>query len=200
MTISCTKKKGIVAQPQVSKAYDTIYPQSYFPVYPGSTWKYLDQNNNIALCKTDSVYKLDHYTNLKFISDTFYVPFYQNTGVWGYEMHSGPYYNNSHYPFISILSETTNIGIYWHVSYVSIGNGYLLSRKVIARDTAIIVSGTTYSPTIVTEDFFTMGPPYYTWIYRRYYTKNIGLVKEIQSSSTNTPITTLALLSYTINN
>lgn len=74
MTISCTKKKGILVQPKVYKAYDTIYPQSYFPVYPGSKWKYLDQNNDTVSCKTDSVYKLDYYTKLNFISDTFYVP------------------------------------------------------------------------------------------------------------------------------
>lgn len=180
---ACSKDANNNNDPMNTDGIDTIIPLSYFPVYPGSFWKYLDSNNDTVLITTDSTYSKDAYSigGASFISDSFYVPrynypgHYNHTAMWRYEAHTGPISNAGSYPLTRILSDSLPVGSSWTI-YNWAGTG--VNRKIIARDTIIDILGTMYHPTIAIEEYYSHGPPMYIWINRRYYTKDIGMVKE----------------------
>jgi hypothetical protein len=180
-------------------SYDTIFPLNYFPVFPGSYWEYVDSNNDTTIIRTDSSYKKDQYTygSAAFVSDTFFVPFYNNIPIWGYEAHTGPISNSGSYPLTTILSDSLPVGTNWVISNWT---GTEISRKIIAKDTTIITSTSLYYPTIVVEEYYSYGPPVYTWIKRRYYTKDIGLIREEIYDYPNATINSKELIGYFINN
>lgn len=177
-------------------SYDTIFPLNYFPAYPGSYWKYVDSNNDTTIIKTDTSYQKDSYTigSAAYVSDTFLVPIYNQIPIWRYEAHTGPISHSGSYPLTRILSDSLPVGTSWAVYYWS-GTG--VSRKIIAKDTTITISSHSYYPTIVVEEYYSIGPPNYIWIARRYYTKNIGLIKE--ELNDNSTINTKEIIDYFIN-
>jgi hypothetical protein len=179
-------------------SYDTVFPLSYFPVFPASYWKYSDSNGDTMTIRTDSLYQLDYYTVMGAPSDTFFVPVYNNQKVWGYEVHSGPTSFSGSYPFKKILSETLAVGSSWNIYHWS---GTSIDRMIMAKDTTINIFGNTYYPTIVVKEYYGAGgPPNYPWIAKRYYTKNIGLVKEEIYNNQNSTVNTKQLITYFINN
>lgn len=189
---SCKKESDSGPGP-VPQGYDTIFPLSYFPVYPGSYWVYVDSMLDTATIRTDSLYRLDHY----YTSDTFYVPIYEGTPIWGYEAHTGPISHSGSYPLTRILSDTLPVGSSWVIHHW-MGTG--ISRKIVARDTGIIVFGNKYEPTIIIEEYYSEGPPTYIWIARRYYTKDIGLIREDIYNSQDSATNTKLLIEYYIDN
>lgn len=191
-------KTNIDSTNNIPTTYDTIFPLDYFPAFPGSYWKYVDSNNDTTVRKTDSLYKKDYYTygSAAYVSDTFYVPIYNNIPIWKYEEHTGPISHSGSYPFRVILSETLPVGSDWPVFYWS-GTG--VSRKLIAKDTTITISSIAYYPTIVIEEYYSAGPPHYIWIAKRYYTKNIGLIREDLYNNLDSTTNTKELIDYFIN-
>ena len=73
--------------------YPIIYPGSYFPVYPGSWWKYMTWDNSIITHSVNPTYKLDKYVTWDVYndghkaeySDPCYVPFYDGQPIYGYD-------------------------------------------------------------------------------------------------------------------
>jgi hypothetical protein len=183
----------------VPSTYDTIVPLSYFPVYPGSYWKYVNSNNDTTLIETDPEYQLDHYTFQMdgFYSDTFYVPIYNGTPIWGYEEHTGPISNSGSYPLPMILSETIPVGQSWIIKNWGAIN---YSRKISVKDTTIIIAGNSYYPTIVVNEFWhSGGPPNAPFIKKSYYTKNIGLTREDTYFFTDSSVLIKEIIDYHIN-
>lgn len=180
---ACSKDANNIYDPVNTEGYDTIFPLSYFPVYPGSFWKYIDSNNDTILITTDSTYSKDAFAagGASYFSDTFYVPRYNypgqynHTAIWRHEAHTGPISNAGSYPLTRILSDSLPVGNSWTIFNWA---GTSVSRKIITRDTTIDILGTKYHPTIAIEEYYSHGPPTYIWINRRYFTKNIGMVKE----------------------
>jgi len=196
--ISCGKDVAVKDTPiKKIKTYDTIFPLSYFPAYPGSYWKYSDSNNDTFVFSTDPVYKLDSYIigELGYHSDTFYVPFYSKIPIWGYEEHLNPVSNSGSSPMIRILSDSLPVGSSWVISCYM---GEQISRKIIAKDTSIVMSGITYFPTIVMEDYVSYGAPHNVLLSKSYYTKNIGLIKEEEFYSDSLIENTKFLINYYI--
>lgn len=183
----------------ITTSYDTIFPLDYFPVFPGSYWKYVDSNNDTTIIKTDSSYQKDYYTigSAAYMSDTFFVPVYNQIPIWGYEAHTGPISNSGSSPLTRILSDSLPVGSSWVIYSWS---GTQVSRKIIAKDTTITISSNSYYPTIVVEEYYSYGPPYYIWIAKRYYTKNIGIIREDLYNSTDSTINTKQIIDYYINN
>ncbi|MBK9379578.1 MAG: hypothetical protein IPM86_15770 [Saprospiraceae bacterium] len=180
-------------------SYDTIFPLDYFPAFPGSYWKYVDSNNDTTLIKTDSSYQKDYYTigSAAYVSDTFFVPIYNQIPIWAYEAHTGPISNSGSYPLTMILSDSLPIGSNWIIYNWS---GTQVSRKIIVKDTTITISSNPYYPTIAVEEYYSYGPPNYIWIAKRYYTKNIGLIREDSYNSIDSTINTKQIIDYFINN
>lgn len=199
---ACTKDKTLTNNNPATTnvtSYDTIFPLNYFPVFPGSWWKYVDSNNDTTIVKTDSVYQQDYYTvgSAAYVSDTFFVPIYNNIPIWSYEAHTGPISHSGSYPLTRILSDSLPVGSNWIISNWS---GTQISRKIIAKDTTISISSNSYNPTIVIEEYFSYGPPNYIWIARRYYTKNIGMIKEDLYNSIDSTVNSKQIIGYFINN
>jgi len=199
---ACKKNENIPDNnPTNPKAtsYDTIFPLDYFPAFPGSYWKYVDSNNDTTEIKTDSVYQKDYYTigSLAYVSDTFFVPIYNQIPIWRYEAHTGPISNSGSYPLTRILSDSLPVGSNWVIYAWS---GTQISRKIIAKDTTITISVDSYYPTIVVEEYYSDGPPNNIRIAKRYYTKNIGLIREDIYNITDSTINTKQIFDYFINN
>ncbi len=186
--------------------HDTIFPMSYFPVYPGSNWKYNYTGNFVLTYSTESTYQKDYYDIDCKTSDTVYVPIYNHYLIWGYSLSKMVRRCFSHTaPFELLLSETIPVGQKWSIAYTN-PSQQGAERKVLARDTTIKISGISYYPTIVMEDAYAnIGPAPFLYggkIRRTYYTKNIGIVKEEYYDYykyKDSVISTLEILDYFIN-
>jgi hypothetical protein len=159
--------------------YKTIYPLPYFPVYPGSYWKYITENGDTITQTTSADYLLDSYyiDELEGIKTTpVYVPLWNNIPIYGY---STPRKYISTFGLRQIPFLKFEKGIYWTTS---ISEYYIVeSAKTIAVDTSIIVNGVIYDSVIVVEGFrqdkYHVTDDTYT-----YYAKNIGLIKKVHLS------------------
>jgi hypothetical protein len=170
--VSCKKDK---APPVIiPKTIDTLYPLSYLPVYPGSYWKYVDSNGDSTIDITNPTYELDYWSNTADHSDTYYAPMYNGIYIWGYQAHKSTGHPLSP-PMQTILSENLAVGSQWEIFN---DQGNTIMRKIIVKDTTITISGIDYYPTIGVEEYQQIGPATYLWYARRYYTKDIGLIKE----------------------
>ncbi len=194
IVFSCKKDK---VSP-TNKPYATIEPLSYFPVYPGSYWKYVNANNDTTIIETAPEYQLDFYTEAgQHTSDTFYVPIYNGVPIWGYEEHTGSISYGGSYPLATILSETLPV---WQSWIIKNWGAIKHSRRVSAKDTTITINGTDYYPTIVIDQFwYSGGPPNMPMINKRYYTKNIGLIKEDTYNFIDSSVVTKEIIDYHIN-
>lgn len=188
-----------VADPSVP-VIDTAFPKSYFPVYPGSTWEYRNENGQLQSSYTHPGYVLDSYwvdVENDFHPAT-YVPRYvgpifygEATPIWCYESHTGPISNAASARLVPLLIDSAQLEVPWTV-YAWQGTD--VARKIVAKDSTLIIQGQSYFPTIVVEEFYRYGPPSYIWIRRYYFTEHIGLVKMEDSDSTY-----LEIESYFIN-
>ena len=195
----------------VVKTYDTIKPLPYFPAFPGSHWIYVSYDMNgpgtsQVTYSTGTIYKKDAYSvtingtqPIIYKSDTAYVPFFGNYGVWGSKLNSAalngdPAQAVSISTLVEVVSDSLAVGYTWMASYS--GSMNQQSTKIAVKDTSIVISGVTYYPTIVVQYFqlyHTSGNPI-TLASTSYYTKNIGLVKQGFPNGTGSQ-----LVSYFIN-
>lgn len=152
--------------------YDTIFPNSYFPAYPGSYWRYLNANNDTVLIETSSEYELDRYTfYLNIYSDYYYVPFYNGIPIYEYKEHLAPTSFGHQDPLVRIVSDTLMVGNSWVSG--PWGDHPQRRRVIVAMDTVVTINGIDYGPTIVVAEYV---PDFTFW--KKYYTKDIGIVKE----------------------
>lgn len=194
LSYSCKKDTVNSDQPKNEVSYDTLFPLDYLPVFPDSWWKYIDSDGETSYLKTDSVYQIDTEAT---VVDTFYVPVYNGEPIWGYDAHTDSYLSHAGTTkFKTLLSETEPVGSSWLIHNWA-GTG--VSRKIIAKDTTIIIGDVSYFPTIGVEEYYSEGPVEYIWISRRYYTKNIGLVKEERYISSDSTVSSLELADYFVN-
>lgn len=175
LLLACDKDQEGSSNPP--DGHDTIFPLPYFPAYPGSWWKYVDNHFDTTTRSTAPEYKPDSYEVpiSAFQSDTFLVPFYENIPIWGYEAHTGPISHAGSYPLTTILSDSLLVGSSWTVMYWS---GTQIRRQILATDTSLLVNGQTFFPCIVVQEYYSSGPPLPLRISNRYYAFNVGLVRE----------------------
>ena len=97
--VSCEKTSIIKSSdPIYDIIYDTIKPLDYFPIYPGSWWKYDINDSLISIDSVSKIYKINSYRTspdyfiydeegniIQEFSDTVYVPFYNSQPIYGYE-------------------------------------------------------------------------------------------------------------------
>jgi hypothetical protein len=214
LVVYCKKKENTAPEetpvpvPVPHKPIDTIKPLPYLPVFPGSWWKYVTSNGDTIRDTTSSTYKKDAYSFTMFgttvKSDTFYVPFYDNIPIWGSRSHTGPlvWENN---PLIYVVSDSLHIGWPWTIQ--KSGSHIIYYAKIIHKDTTIQLGGNTYYPTIsiLYYSYSDNSTTYQEHPYMiRYYTKNIGLIREdgiysTPQGSIDSIIPYRTLVSYHIN-
>lgn len=180
----------------VKEQFDTIYPLEYFPVYPGSYWKFAGSNGDTITHSTDPEYKLHSYGTYSSSENSpeVYVPFYNDTPIYGYYEHVGRSgYSNQGLKMI--LSETVSVGTSWRV-YQNQGTG--VSRRIIARDTTITTSMGTFYPVIVVDTFISPGPSFYLGT-KNYYAKDVGIIRMDVVSDEGAAPNIFELIAYNIN-
>mgnify|MGYP007056077317 FL=1 len=180
--ISC--KKNEIVPNMNNLTYDTIFPLSYFPAYPGSYWIY----SNGDTLKIEDEYELFYYNNASWTDipdiDTLYLPKFKTNSIYpnGNAL-SEPYTYVYKYtistlsyrlPFRTILSEQA--GYQFNVSEYFSGNaGY---GCTVNLDTTIEINNKKYENVLVVINYAwheTIG--YLPWSTREYYANNIGLIK-----------------------
>lgn len=180
---SCKKDPAIVETPlapdttaaPVTSNFDTVFPLSYLPVYPGSYWKYRDSQNNIIIDSTRSTYQMHINGIFPWDKDTTIVPYFKNIAHYGYQIHfsSG---STSSAPYLVYLVQEAPVGTYWSASNRW---GTTYGRKIIAVDSIVPIGNSSYYPTIVVEETVgSSGGGGSIRTARRYFTKDIGIVKE----------------------
>ncbi len=179
--------------------FDTIYPNDYLPVFPGSFWKYHTEAGNIQVSRTSDTYILDYFEipEAAYASDSFYVPLLDSIPIWGYEAHTEPISHAGSYPFSKLLYDTVNVGFNWRIAYWA---GNENRRMIIARDTVIqLFNGQNFDSVIIVREYQSL--PYNvpeTW-HKRYYAKNVGLIKEEYWNSFDSSYQDKELTEYFIN-
>lgn len=193
--LSCKKDIVIEDKSNSTKQFDTLKPLPYFPVYPNSYWKYLTTSRTYTYDDAKKVYVVTHIdsvividtTSSKYIlnsyvkyyqnnihpviSDTTYVPFFNNKPIYHYsildKIYSGapePYYEK--YKFFSdIIGDTFptshNAG---HLTYTGLCLKVISKYSTNGVDSIVNLRGSYYgnSHFYETEKFL--------------YKKNVGLI------------------------
>ena len=186
ISFSCKKKSAVAIEKEervfTAIRVDTIKPNSYLPVYPGSWWKYVNEKGEYVINTTEPEYVKDTYRYFSLQESKYYtsypsfVPVYMGRKIWGRLEHK-----DIHYPWdlgkdlIPVVSDSLSVGTVWTTYYENSLNAYY--SKIIHKDTAIIIAGKTYSPTIVLQLSTGNGFSHLFPYRNEYYTKNIGMVR-----------------------
>lgn len=168
--------------------HDTIFPDPYFPVYPGSYWIY---SNGDTIRTFDNYRRTGVFHNYPsmlpgmyngpddfYPDDSLYLPVWNSIPVLSYYFLSEPRNSN---PLKPIIPEGTRDPVF--TSLDPRYNGEIITTAT--RDTSLVIGGKEYTGVIETwtgmgetdriDEFPDVGEMYY-W---RYYAKDIGLIKEV---------------------
>lgn len=90
----CRKDKSLTGTNGIIPQYDTLKPLNYYPIYPGSYWKYLRNDTDTIVFNASQTYIKHNYIKwqgfdnngnwVKEYSDTVYVPFLNNNPIYQY--------------------------------------------------------------------------------------------------------------------
>lgn len=183
--------------PITQKKIDTIKPDSYFPAYPGSWWTYKNSNgttetHTVATKYVKDIIKIYDMNTGSYITyeDTSYVPSYEGQLLWKNNWHyyitCGAIYIPQQVPLVLNIIDSVATGYTWSTDCIYLGDGAAeyRTKKILKKDTTIIINDVSYSPTIVVLETYSGGYPsgcstctYNCHIDRIYYTKNIGITK-----------------------
>jgi hypothetical protein len=153
----------------------TIEPGSYFPVYPGSWWKYVVNNSDTINSQVSNDYVLNSFNNSydqHTHSDGMYVPYLDGNPIYRYQKVAwiAPPFGN-YYALWPILSET--VGDQFERSWTDKRFGdfseYVTVTQKYASDSDSV---------LVLEGHWVYGPNATHKSYQYYY-KNVGLKHEV---------------------
>jgi hypothetical protein len=175
---------------------DTIKPLSYYPIYPGSWWKYLQNDTGIVLSKASVTYQANSFMELSsggnVASPVCMVPYLDGQPIYGYqEIAFIPPPFGGYYTKWPILSET--IGAQFSKYWVD-------PRTQSVSEQITVMSKTRVgSDSILTLKGSLNNPPYNTQKTYYLYQKGVGLINTytIDTVSHDT-LSSLRLLSYYI--
>jgi hypothetical protein len=211
---ACKKEKDLSPAPQTPATiitsptpststappvHDTIRPTPYFPAFPGSWWKYENQQG-IYTDHTEQTYQKDWYSyydhNTPYVphnTDTAYVPIYvsgtSRRAIWGSRERKHTTYDGTR--LFTIINDSLALGAEWTFYYAQT---HMSTRgRLLTKDTTITGKGKTF------EHVMRVG--YYTYnlyaqnpiLWWDYFAKDIGLVR------TETSADTTWLVDYYIN-
>ena len=199
LTVSCEIKQMEDISDEIT--YDTIKPKSYYPVYPGSWWKYVTDDSTIIVNLTSDSYELHSYRNVPYYadsitySDSVYVPFFNSEPIYGYdkiEYIADPFGN--YFRRWPILRET--VGFQFHRSWMDV-------RYNDLRET-VVVTNKFYNgedSVLTLKGYWKYDPNKKNIIRYQDYIKGVGLVKAtLIDTLSNDTIYAKHLIDYFINN
>ena len=166
-----------------------IIPKAYFPALPGSSWTYVTDEGEFVTYSTAAEYAVDEFER----GGELYrgiVPVYEGKFVWGYSFRSG------NAPPTLFLKDDEPEGRTFHrTDHAQIGTSYC--TLIFAKDTSVMIAGIDHYPTIIVE--YRVCIPITITISRKYYTRDIGLVKIEEFDQWGNLEETLSLVSHYIN-
>ncbi len=169
--VSCKKEQETIEIAE--HKYDTINAKGYYPVYPGSWWKYQINDTGIAISSVSAGYQLHSFrTGDSEYSDSVYVPFLDSKPIYGYEKveHIQPPFGD-YYTKWPILSET--VGFTFDREWTDKLYGDFAEKVEVKSK---IFNGT--DSLLILEGHWVYGPNTTKKNYREF-VKGIGLTKEI---------------------
>jgi hypothetical protein len=154
---------------------------------------------------TSLTYVPDSYSftqqGVNYFSDTVNVPIYNGQAVWGYRIRNGTVSQTTGgSPLNYVVSDSMAIGFTWTQSYDPTAKIYT-NAKIENINYSLHVGSKVYSPTIVIlfQNSTSIGPVTQP-NKRRYYTKDIGFVREeLLSVPSGSVMGSLTLQTYFIN-
>ncbi len=171
MVISCKKEE--VINGSITQQYDTIFPQSYYPVNPGSWWNYQINDTGTVTSSVSTGYQLHSYLNGNSQNSTsVYLPFLDGRPIYGYdkiEWYMPPFGN--YYAKWPILSET--VGFTFDRDWTDKRYGDFAEKVVVKNK---IFNGT--DSLLILEGHWVEGPNVARKSFQEF-VKGIGLTKHI---------------------
>lgn len=186
-SFSCKKESPI--EPQVI----TIEPGAYYPVYPGSFWKYYSYSSNIFFySRTDSIYHLHSYKSQKvncFQTDSVYVPYLNGNPIYGYNQpkHINSLYSSSPSECLSLVPFLKEeVGTIYSLTTDNHGGGY--KYEVIDLIDTMTIRGVLYSDIILVQyrQYHWNGSTLH--LTHTHYAKNVGMIRSAVLSTTYNPV------------
>jgi len=198
---SCAKDPGIIHY-----TYSIIRPQPYLPAYPGSYWIY-NSGDTIKCDKKYRIHALYSYWGIDYaaVTDSVYVPYLlpNNLSVWTNGYIYGYYSLNNWYYYTGFTEDKQQLfseksGDIW--SYHG-DNHFIAWDQVMKKDTTVLINNIKYDSVIVVSSFVSPagGGSKEVEIARKYYAKNIGLIKWQNSKQDTAVKYNYEISSYFIN-
>lgn len=176
--------------------YDTIKPMSYYPVYPGSYWKYIENDTDTIVSNATAYAPHSYLKNINSeYSDTVYVPFLDGNPIYGYDKIDWvqPPFGN-YYTTWPIISET--VGFNYERAWTDKRFGDFSEYLIIADKT----TNQNQDSVIIVKGHWVWGPNV-AKISTQEYVKDIGLTNYfIVDTVANDTTFKLVLFDYYINN
>lgn len=221
---SCTKENQEELLPQDNYPY--VSPGKYFPIYPGSSWRYIDNYGDTVMAFTDSTLfticlqtGFETYEQFKGIryhppynSDSFPELFWIDTSQEYFEIvqynmlkpEDGTCWGYRNCATEVFLCDTCYNGDY---IYSSLCLGSLYPYQIIDNDTSIQIGPKFFDSVIhikylslQREDLLTGPILSKKTLKSTFYAKDIGLIKEVYSYPDSLNIYSYELLDFAINN
>jgi hypothetical protein len=166
-------KVDILDQSGAYYLFDTIMPNNYYPVFPGSWWRYLDQDGDTIVINVSDTYLKDSVsgTTFKYVS---WVPFVGDYGIWGNLKNCCIYTNGQAY-LSRMFFDTDTVNVTWVSGSFSPGPNYPIYSKQLEYNTSITIEAAVYDSVIIVRSYTEYISD--NW-HKYYYCKNIGIIKE----------------------
>lgn len=192
--VGCKKEEAAQEEEIVTETtIETIYPESYFPAYPGSFWEYEDSNGDTTRVETSPTYVLSYSQN----GPNYYAPHYDGMVVRKYLIStSATDYHSSKWK--RILPDELYVGNVFLQKYVHPSTDY--SGTILAIDTSISINGIQYDSVIVVKE--SNGPNgngTYHPLANMYYAKHIGVIRTEVYNGSGTITNTIDVIDYFVN-
>ncbi len=156
------------AEPQI------VYPLSYLPAYPGSSWDY-SNGEQVVVSSSYEIHSYQSTIESTEKTDTKYVPYYSGSYLYEYSIIQ----NSTVYPLKKLLDETA--GGAWLVNEI---NNVSIMRQLTSTIDSMIIQFPPYTSPIdcvfknivvVVEFLDSLGVD--RWNTKEYYAKDVGLIQ-----------------------
>ncbi len=183
---------------------DTFHPLEYLPVFPGSYWKYADNNNDTITSTTSLNFLPDSFSanRTTWVNTISWVPFLDGMGIWGYGRNDCGVHINGGCELTQLLNVQIPVGSVWLTEYFSPGPHLTKTyREIMTMDTSLLINSVVYDSVVKIKEYVEYlysndPPPRVTF---EYYSKNVGLVKLIEYNNWDSSVYEKNIIDYFIN-
>ena len=168
-------------------------PMEYLPVYPGSSWTYVDTSGTLVVKSVSTAYRPHSFENGTCRTHLAFVPYWDDMYMYGYRYPAGTSSGEKTNRLVYLLKDAP-AGTWWELDHWA---GTVLFSRILSRDTTILANGLPYSNVIMVGDASGVGPSQCSYHEFRYYAKDIGLVRVDEVNFMDT-VSVLELTQYHI--